>query len=317
MKHSSNGIKRFATTFETGFLDPRFAARARKIDVPSYLELLPRRKFNLLQEARLFWRVLRAALREDVLLLFSSRGHLKPELMAVLLISFWPKRFRPKIVLYGEMYEPDRDVRGWLEEWVIRLADRAIYRYVVYSHDEADIFPRNWGVAADKMRVCLFYTLNARPEITVAMHSRGRHIFAGGNSFRDYAPLLQAARCMPETEFIVCTARLEQTPDLPHNVNLTWPSKEEYERLIHTSAAVVVPIRLGLRRSAGLLTYIESMWLKKPTIVTDSLSVRDYVVDGETGLIVDGSPDSYVDAIRWVLDPQNAAAVNQMCERAH
>jgi hypothetical protein len=95
------------------------------------------------------------------------------------------------------------------------------------------------------MRVCLFYTLNARPEITVAMHSRGRHIFAGGNSFRDYAPLLQAARCMPETEVHRVYGQVGAKPRPATQRELTWPSKEEYERLIHTSAAVVVPIRLG------------------------------------------------------------------------
>ena len=37
--------------------------------------------------------------------------------------------------------------------------------------------------------------------------------------------------------------------------------------------------------------------------------MEDYVQDKVTGLLVDGTPESYVQAIRWILDPQNEEEV--------
>lgn len=45
--------------------------------------------------------------------------------------------------------------------------------------------------------------------------------------------------------------------------------------------------------------------------------MREYVADGKTGIIVDGSPESYVRAIQWVLDPANNGRIHQMCTLAH
>jgi glycosyltransferase involved in cell wall biosynthesis len=59
------------------------------------------------------------------------------------------------------------------------------------------------------------------------------------------------------------------------------------------------------------------MYLRKPTIVTDSMSVRDYVTDGENGLVVDGTPEGYVEALSCTLDPDNAARIAAMTENAH
>jgi len=44
--------------------------------------------------------------------------------------------------------------------------------------------------------------------------------------------------------------------------------------------------------------------------------VRDHVRDGETALVVDGLPRSYMDAIRKVLDPANKTEIDKMCKVA-
>jgi glycosyltransferase involved in cell wall biosynthesis len=58
------------------------------------------------------------------------------------------------------------------------------------------------------------------------------------------------------------------------------------------------------------------MWLRRPTIVTDTLGVRDHVRHRETALIVEGSPESYLEALRWIFDPQNQAAVQRLRHNA-
>jgi len=65
-----------------------------------------------------------------------------------------------------------------------------------------------------------------------------------------------------------------------------------------------------------MMTYLESMALGKLTIVSDSIAVREYITDGETGLVVDGSPEGYVRAIQWALDPSNQERVEQIGQQA-
>lgn len=59
------------------------------------------------------------------------------------------------------------------------------------------------------------------------------------------------------------------------------------------------------------------MKFRKPSIVNQSFGVQDHINNGVDGIIVDGSPEGYVRALNWVLDPKNAAAVKHLCEAGH
>jgi glycosyltransferase involved in cell wall biosynthesis len=58
--------------------------------------------------------------------------------------------------------------------------------------------------------------------------------------------------------------------------------------------------------------------LGKAVVVSDVPGVRDHVVDGETGIIVPaGDSRALAGALRWLTDPANGPAVEQMRRRAH
>lgn len=315
MKYKHSGTGTFATTIASR-QHPAYQARARMIAVPRRLDMHPKSKFHLSDEVKLFVNVLRSAFREQALLLFSSRGRLKPELLAIAVMALWPKKFRPTVVLYGEMYEPNHGIRFIFERWIMQRVDRVVSRYAVHSRAERSVFAGLWGIDPSKIRIAhVFYRPKSNDPGPAGPGSQ--HIFAGGNSLREYEPLLAAARQLPEYQFIISTTRLDGRQDLPPNVKIGTVKHDEFVHNMRTAAAVVVPLRKGLRRGAGMLTYMEAMWLKKPLIVSDALAVDEYVQDGETGLVVDGSPEGYVKALRWVLDPANAEQVAGMCERAH
>ncbi len=102
---------------------------------------------------------------------------------------------------------------------------------------------------------------------------------------------------------------------LPSNVTCALLSHAEYVQQFLAATSVVVPIRRAVR-SAGQQTYLGAMFMGKPVVVTDAHDVRDYVQDGETGLIVDPRPESLRQAIQWVTDPANRAEVEKMTEKA-
>lgn len=298
----------FATTVDY-LSDPRFAARTRLVRRP------PPGKVQ--DAAGIVGRILQAALKEDVLLLTSSWGRLHPDIVAAAAIGLWPARWRPMVVLMGCMWEPNRGFRRPLERFILKLADRAIQRYVVQSTEELRIFPETWGVDAAKVRFCpFFFSFTAEDVEAAGKGPAGDYVFAGGNSHRDYEPLLAAARCMPERRFVFATHLLDEHDDLPPNVQAGLVPHRRFVTLMRSAAATIVPIRRGLRRAVGQQTYLNAMWLGKPTIVTDTLGVRDHVQHGKTALIVDGSPESYVEALGWVFDPRNRAEIERLGTRA-
>ncbi|MBT3313782.1 MAG: glycosyltransferase family 4 protein [Anaerolineae bacterium] len=308
--------KRIASTFLDGFDSINFAKVASAIDVPPYFEILPRQKFRPWLEFLLFWRVLKAATSHEALLLFSSRGHLKPEIMACVFIGLWPKKFQPTILLYGEMYEPSSGLSNLIERLVIRLADRAISLYLVYSTEELDLFPTLWNIAPQKMRFLPFYIRKDRTKFNGKKRVIKDHVFAGGNSKRDYAPVIKAAEKLPEIKFIFGTKTLENKNDLLPNIRADWMKMDEYVALMNTARVVLVPLKTGNKRTTGLLTALEALSLEKVIVAPDALGIRDYILNGKSGIIVDGTPESYVKAIQWALDPENKVAVSKMCKEA-
>lgn len=291
---------------------PTFANRATPLMMP------PRRNLTFVDEMGMFFRVLQIARKEKVVLLNSTWGRLHPDLLAAAIVGLWPRRNRPVIVMAGAMWEPNGGFRGVIEKLVVKLADRAIHRYAVQSSEELTIFPATWGISPSKTRFCpYFFSLTREQGGIISTNLRnGKHVFAGGNSHRDYEPVLKAAKLMPESQFVIATHLLDGRVDLPSNVTAGLVTHHEFMDLMASAAAVIVPIQKGLRRAVGQQTYLNAMWLGKPTIVNNVLGVRDHIQNGETGLVVGGSPESYVEALKWVFNPANKKQVSQICENA-
>ena len=302
--------KKFTTTIPYKD-DSRFVNRARFIELPLVGEQ------TFWDEMKLVWRIVRAVRQEDVLLLFSSRGRFNPDLLATAVIGLWPKRFHPLIVLMGEMWHPSQGKKHLIERFIVKLADRAIYRYALMSTEELEIFPQLWQIDPRKGRFCPYFFTIDKHDLVVDAPLPAQFIFAGGNSFRDYETLLQVAQRFPERQFVIATNRLEGRTDIPANVMAYSMSHREFIQSLRASAVVVIPMRQGLSRAVGQQTYLNAMWLGKPTLVNQTLGVLDHVQPGQTAVVVEGSVDSYVSALQWVFDPKNKAEVAYLSQQAH
>jgi glycosyltransferase involved in cell wall biosynthesis len=181
----------------------------------------------------------------------------------------------------------------------------------MFSQEERDLFSRTFGVTAERTEVVRFaHTLWSRAD---GPTSDGGYIFAGGDSLRDYETLLAAVDGL---DVPVRIATNHDLGPLPANVTCGPVPYEEYVELIAGARLVVVPMR-STRRAAGLITYLDAMALGKPTIVTDSPAVGEYVEQGRTAMVVaPADPPAMRDAIAWVLDPGNAREVETMCGAA-
>lgn len=198
----------------------------------------------------------------------------------------------------------------------IRAIDSAQPIYCVLSSDEVRLFPRTWGVDASRVVFTPFcYTLTE--EELAARTSTSGSVFSGGDSMRDFRPLLAAAKNLP----VDVTLAVQQPPappgDLPPNVCAKAVSHAAFVELMRHARVVVVPLRAGIERSAGQQTYLNAMALGKLIITTDSPGARDYIEHGSTGLIVPaGDEDSLASALGWALDPSHEGDVAEIAARA-
>jgi Glycosyl transferases group 1 len=195
----------------------------------------------------------------------------------------------------------------------LRALDGPRVAYCVLTEWERDRFPGTWGVDRGRVFVTPYCHTLSDAELAAPTSTDG-DVFAGGNSLRDYGPLVSAATQIGAG--VTIATKLLDEP-LPGNVTAGPVPKQRFFELLRNARAVVVPLADRHDRTGGQQTYLNAMALGKVTIVTDSPGAREYVENGRTGLVVPpGDADALAEALRWSLDPANAIAVERMTAEA-
>lgn len=170
-----------------------------------------------------------------------------------------------------------------------------------------------------------FISLGARPNRVQIVHFGVDHNFftptnhlpqqaglvlsVGEVRTRDYASLFRAVEGLPLNLLVAASgswyAREKETTlkvKIPDNVVVSGHFEyDELRRLYAQSQFVVLPLP-DLPFSAGATTLLEAMSMERAVIVTRSRGIADYVVDGETGLVVEaGNVRELRAAIEYLL----------------
>ena len=180
----------------------------------------------------------------------------------------------------------------------------------VLSSEEGRAFPGFWGIDPANVHVTPYWASNlgalqaARDALPADARSGGvgsdggtdALVFAGGDSLRDYRPLLEAASAVRGTVRIA--TRLPVPDRLPANVTAGPVSGEEFLRLAVSTAVAVVPLVPDALRSGGQKTYLGAMGLGQTVVVPEAPGVLDHVRPDVTGLVPPADdPGALADAI--------------------
>jgi hypothetical protein len=219
-------------------------------------------------------------------------------------IAIARRRRKPRVVMTDATWKAGEGAADRLASKVtVNALDGPHVIYGVFSTRETESFPRVWGVDRDRVAFLPWHHTLTDEELATPV-SDGGGVFSAGDSLRDYATLLQAARRI-DVPFAIASRTLtaDDLGGMPPNVSI---GPMPHERLtVMTAAASVVVAALELRedRSSGQGTYLNAMALGKPVVVTDVAGVRDHVIDGETGVVVRaGDAPALEAAIRRLLD---------------
>jgi len=259
-------------------------------------------------------RLIAGARRYDVLVLNGSGSPLS-ELAAGAVIGLG--RRPPKLVVADCVWGiSSARLDRAMNRGALRLLDGEHVHYCVHSQAQRERFPGLWGVDLDRVHVARYYYTLSEQELDLPADRDGS-VFAGGESHRDYDPLIEAARHV-DARYVLGTGRLSrsQRARLPQGSRAGRVPHDEFLSLMRRASVVVVPLAPREDRSAGEQTYLNAMAMGKPVIVTDSLGVREYISDRETGLVVPPcDPDAMAAALAWTLDAANADDVARIAER--
>lgn len=173
-----------------------------------------------------------------------------------------------------------------------RLDTRADH-YIVFSEWEIGLYQARLGIARDRMHFLPYgdWSAEEEPAVTPAAAPETAaepYYFAGGYSNRDYPSLIEAFRTIPARLVIICSALNKELDalDIPPNVTLLRdrPS-DEFDAYVKNARACIIPLKHDTGAS-GQSVMLRLMRYRKAIIATDFGSVRGYVVDGESGLLV-------------------------------
>jgi glycosyltransferase involved in cell wall biosynthesis len=175
-----------------------------------------------------------------------------------------------------------------------------VERFVVFSSVERDIYTRTFSLPADRFDIILWGVQPPRVEAPEVPHVPGDYVCAIGGNARDYHTLVEAARQLPQMQFVLVVRPVNlRGLTLPANVMVraNLPLGTTMNVLLH-SKFMVLPLT-GSEVPCGHVTLVSAMHLGKAFIITDSSGVRDYVRNGENALTVEpGSVESMVAAIK-------------------
>lgn len=242
--------------------------------------------------------LLRRARQYDALVLDGSAR--RDQLAAALLRS---RGGGPACVIADATWKvPDSSAAAWGKRGAMRLIDGERTTFCVLSRFEADRFAQTWRLQRSRVRFTPWPVTLRAPDLMDESGDNGR-VFAGGNSLRDYRPLIDAAgEIGAPVDIATSTLDADAAHSYPANVTARSFARADYDAMLRAASVVVVPLQPRTDRSSGQTTYVNAMALGKAIVVSDAPGVRDYVDDGDTGVIVPcGDAAALASAVRLLL----------------
>ena len=233
----------------------------------------------------------------------------KSDLLYGLFQTLFPFRRRPTVLIDCLWYERQNRYVQSGKKALMKAVDRSVDRYCVWASREIEAYSQCFGLPAHKFVFVPYHT--TLPDEAIDVRDGG-YLFAGGDSGRDYETLINAMRGVPATLHIA-SMKPESFDRLnpPPNVVVRRYSSADYLKMMAGCSVNIVALAPGLLHSAGQQTFLNSMSMGKPTIVTDPAGASDYIEDGVDGLLVEpGDPEALRSAILKLLsDPELAQRV--------
>lgn len=220
-------------------------------------------------------------------------------------------RKKPDIVLLGFILTARQNslinkMRHVYFGFVFSIVDKAICHSTLEVERYTRLFSNSRAARAKFVFIPYGLHISGR-EVQVqtekALLGKRPYILTAGRSGRDYATLFKAIEAFDIDLHVVCDSdKALAGLTIPSNVSVLRECYDgAYVNELRNSLFVVIP--LGVNDiSAGQMVLIQAMAFAKPTIITRTATVEEYVTEGEQSLLVSqGSVSELRSAINKLL----------------
>ena len=208
-------------------------------------------------------------------------------------------RLTKKPVISWMFTVPDLDVSP-AKSALLRASSKHIEKLVVHSTYELDVYAEWLGLPKSQFEFIPYTTDAEAIAAWVDDEPDEPFVAALGSAHRDFPTFFKAVEELNLPTVVAAGRPALQGINVPPNVQTPFDITRADCHVIAQHGRVNV-IPLAPKESiaaAGYVTIVEGMYMGRPLIVTDCYSVRDYIIDGETGLLVKpNSVDDLRDAI--------------------
>lgn len=198
----------------------------------------------------------------------------------------------------------------WLRffSYGFRILDSKKNIYVTFSNFEKTLYKQSLFLSENRIFYVPYGDLSKQrgqrvTDIQVVKEiEEGSFYFTGGYSNRDYPSLIEIFRTLPYKLIIICSSLNAEVDEsvVPPNIKILRDLPPEmFEAYIRASKACIIPIayNTGAAGQSCLLQYMKN---KKIIIATDTGIIREYVIDGVSGILVKDNHEAMAKAIRDV-----------------
>lgn len=216
-----------------------------------------------------------------------------------LILAFYFRIFNikntPEIIVLTFIYKPKKSLIGKIYDKFMKyiVTSGYIKYFIVFSESEKRRYSSYFGISETQFVFERLGYEDKTNEVKISEHEE--FYLAAGRSNRDYNFLVNAWGKRKEKLEIICdTLMLRNVPD---NIKiLSNCHNNGFFMELSRCKAVIVPLE-DMHISSGQLVIIQAMMYGKPIIVTENDTVRDYVDDRKTGLIIEKNEGDLENAI--------------------
>lgn len=207
-------------------------------------------------------------------------------------VGGWRKALCPNTILLTTdllMPRPSRALNV-IGPWLKRLDGFACIR-----RGDITTLQDRFGVPSSR---CFFVPFPASDEVVEAAESED-YIYSAGDAHRDWATLAQAAASLPHPARIATKFDLSSLVVGAPHISLLGAQSPEQGRALASRAALVVLSMEDTLLPSGPLVLLDAMAMGKAVVATDVNGTRDYVLDGQTAVLV---PPRDAEALASAID---------------
>lgn len=218
-------------------------------------------------------------------------------------LSFFLKLFdvkvSPNIYIMEMIYKPKNGLLGRIYFNYVNYSihNACIKRIFCFSNHEIDLYSKTFNIPKTMFQVLQLGIEDSYDKFQDVISDDGYYL-AAGRSNRDYDFLISSWDKSRKLRIICDSGDYDSTESIEIIRNVY---NDDYLMQLSKCHCVIIPLK-DTNISSGQLVVLQAMMLGKPVIVSENLTISEYMTDGNEGIVITNTKQCLDNAITSLED---------------